>query len=98
MDAGEPQAEYELLRRELEEYSAELAEKPHCIVFSKADLLGPGEQPPSIPAPEGFATFVVSGVARSGLQELAEGLWKAVRSEIEREEGTADSEPNGHRT
>ena len=40
IDAMDYQAEYDQLRREVREYSAELAEKPHCVVFTKLDLLG----------------------------------------------------------
>jgi hypothetical protein len=54
-------------------------------VLSKADLLPPGAQPPRPAAPDAFETYLVSGVARSGLQELAEGLWAAVRRAIEAE-------------
>lgn len=82
-DVEDAQLEYELLRNELAEYSRDLAEKPHCIVVSKADLLPPGEDPPSISAPDSFATYAVSGVARTGLQELAEGLWSVVKTERE---------------
>ncbi len=88
----DPQGEYDLLRRELAEYSRELAGKPHCIVLSKADLLAEGAEPPEL-ASEAFATYRVSGVARTGLQELAEGLWDAVRqviAEEESEDGFAD--------
>ena len=85
VDAEDPQAEYELLRGELEEYSRELAEKPHCIVLSKADLLGPDREPPTLSAPTAFDSYVVSGVARTGLQELAEGLWAAVRRSVTEE-------------
>lgn len=98
VDAEDAQAEYELLRGELEEYSRELAEKPHCIVYSKADLLGPQGKPPALSAPHAFGTFVVSGVARVGLQELAEGLWSAVGRQIAMESdasatGSDDQEP-----
>ncbi len=93
MDVEDPQAEYELLRRELAEYSPELAAKPHCIVVTKADLLAPGQRAPSLSAPDTFASHVVSGVTRAGLAELAEGLWSAVRREIEAE-GTQHEDEN----
>jgi GTP-binding protein len=86
MDCEDHQGEYELLRRELAEYSRELAEKPHCIVLSKADLLAPGAAAPEVAAPDASAVYVASGVTRSGLQELAEGIWAAVRRQIEAEE------------
>jgi GTP-binding protein len=85
VDVKDHQAEYELLRRELLEYSAELAAKPHCILLSKADLLPADASPPAVSATDAFATYLVSGVARTGLQELVEGLWAAVRRAIEAE-------------
>jgi GTP-binding protein len=94
VDVVDHQAEYELLRSELAEHSEELARKPHCIVLSKSDLLEPGTEPSALGAPDSFATYVVSGVSRSGLQDLAEGLWQAVRREIEADEGS-DEEPEG---
>src|SRR3989442_11194799 len=40
-DSLDPQATYELLRREAAAYSPELAAKPHIVVVTKADLLPP---------------------------------------------------------
>ncbi|NUQ19734.1 MAG: GTPase ObgE, partial [Gemmatimonadaceae bacterium] len=53
IDAMDWQAEYDALRAEVTSYSAELAAKPHCVVFTKLDLLG---EPyvPEIEAPEAF--------------------------------------------
>ena len=82
-DVEDAQVEYELLRNELAEYSRELAEKPHCIVVSKMDLLPPEEDPPGISALDSFATYAISGVARTGLENLAEGLWSVVQRERE---------------
>jgi GTP-binding protein len=81
VDAEDPQAEYKLLKRELAEYSRDLSEKPHCIVLSKQDLLSSGEGVPGVASREAFSTYVVSGVARTGLQELAEALWVVVERE-----------------
>lgn len=82
-DAEDPQAEYELLWRELESYSSELAGKPHCVVLAKADLLGPDEAPPEIEAPGAWGRFVISSVTRRGVPELLEGLWGEVRQVVE---------------
>jgi len=90
VDAEDVQAEYRLLRGELEEYSRELAGKPHCIVLSKADLLGPDAEPPTLAAPAAFATYLVSGVARTGLQDLVEGLWAAVDRAVTAERAEQD--------
>ncbi len=84
-DAIEPQKEYELLRRELESYSGELAEKPHCVVFSKADLLPEGWPDPRVHAPDAWGQFVMSSVSRKGLTALLEGLWRESRAAIARD-------------
>ena len=84
IDAMDWQAEYEQLRGEIRQYSEELARKPHCVVFTKMDLLGEDEAPP-IEAPEAFGVFAISGAARTGLEELKLGWWRqvmAVKKEI----------------
>ncbi len=95
IDAEDHRVEYELLRRELAEYSRELAGKPHCVALSKADLLPEGGKPPTLAAPAAFAVYLVSGVARTGLQEFAEGLWSACRTAIEMESEAARDSQNG---
>jgi GTPase len=88
LDAGDVQAEYELLRSELREYSDDLADKPHCVVLTKADMLAKDAAAPRLDAPEAWGQFVISAVARRGLPELLEALWARVRAEIEAD--TAD--------
>ena len=75
IDAMDWQAEYDQLRREVAEYSPDLAAKPHCVVFTKMDLLGEDEAPP-IEAPEAFGVFTVSAAARRGLEALLAGWWE----------------------
>ena len=75
IDAMDWQAEYEQLRGEIRSYSAELAAKPHCVVFTKMDLLGEDEPPP-LEAPDAFGVFAVSGAARTGLDALLGGWWR----------------------
>jgi len=84
-DSPDPQAEYELLRRELESYSSELGEKPHVVVITKTDLLGPGEAPPKIEAPDAWGQYAVSAVSRRGLDQLLEDLWSHVRDRLHEE-------------
>ena len=83
VDAADPAAEYRALRRELAAYSSELAERPHCLVLTKADLLGPGDRPPEVEAPEAWGTFLISAVSRRGIDALLEALWKRSREEAE---------------
>jgi len=79
VDAADPQAEYEGLRRELEAYSPELARTPHCVVLTKTDLLG-DDPPPRVDAPGAFGVFGVSAVARSGVSELLDALWEKCKA------------------
>ena len=74
IDAIDWQAEYDQLRREVEAYSIELAHKPHCVVFTKMDLLGEMEVPP-IEAPDAFAVLAISAAARQGLDALLASWW-----------------------
>jgi GTP-binding protein len=79
MDAMDWQAEYDQLRAELHAYSKELAAKPHCVVFSKCDLMGE-QYVPEINAPEAFAMYSISAAARVGLDELLAGWWSRLLS------------------
>jgi GTP-binding protein len=68
------QEEYNQLRHEILAYSADLAAKPHCVVFTKMDLLG-NEPPPPINAPEAFGIFAISAAGRVGLEPLLAAWW-----------------------
>jgi GTP-binding protein len=90
VDSADPQAEYDLLRRELASHSEALARIPHCLVLTKIDLLAPDQPPPEVHAPDAWGTFAVSAVARQALQPLLEALWartrEVIRAEQEEEE------------
>ena len=74
IDAMDWQAEYDQLRHEIAEYSPDLAAKPHCVVFTKMDLLGEAYAPP-IEAAGAFGLYAVSAPAREGLDELTGAWW-----------------------
>src|SRR5688572_14017432 len=69
IDADDWQQDFDQLRHEISVYSAELATKPYCVVFSKLDLLGEEYVPP-IEAPGAFGTFSISAAARTGPDAL----------------------------
>jgi len=75
VDSLDWQAEYDQLRSEIALFSSALAEKPHCVVFTKMDLLGEMEAPP-IEAPDAFGIFAVSAAGRTGLEELKLAWWR----------------------
>ena len=74
IDADDWQSEYDQLRREVTQYSEELAAKPHCVVFTKMDLLGEEYVPP-IAAPQAFGMFAISAAGRTGLDPLLAAWW-----------------------
>jgi GTP-binding protein len=74
VDAMDWQAEYDQLRAEVAAYSSELTERPHCVVFTKMDLLG-DDPPPPIEAPAAFGVFAISAAARTGLDGLLDAWW-----------------------
>jgi GTP-binding protein len=86
VDSQDPQAEYDRLRRELEEYSSALATRPHCLVITKSDLRPPDEASPVVEAPGAWGHFVVSSVTRSGLYDLMEALWRQAHGTAEPDE------------
>lgn len=96
VDDPEPDAAYRRLRDEIARYSAELARRPHCLVLTKTDVLGPDDPPPRVEAPDAWATFAVSAVARRGLEPLLEALWTRVRGDEApvREEPTPPDGPD----
>lgn len=91
IDAMDWQEEYDQLRREIAAYSEELAAKPHCVVFTKLDLLGEEFVPP-LNAPGAFGFYAISAAARTGLAELLAAWWTQLldmRREAERRERDA---------
>src|SRR5215204_3957013 len=74
IDEMDWQDEYDQLRAEVAAYSPELARKPHCVVFTKMDLLGEDEAPP-IDADEAFGVYAISAAARQGLDPLLDAWW-----------------------
>ena len=80
-DELEPQQTYDQLRSELRNYSAELAEKPFCVVFTKGDLLPPDWPEVGVDAPQAWGQFTISSVARQGLNSVLEALWERARRE-----------------
>ncbi len=77
IDAMDVQAEYDQLRNEIRQYSAELADKPHCVVFTKLDLFGE-QYVPEIVTQGAFSVTSVSGAGRMGLDELKDAWWRKI--------------------
>jgi GTP-binding protein len=74
IDSMDWQAEYDQLRSEIASYSKELSAKPHCVVFSKMDLMGETEPPP-IEAPDALGIFAISAAGRIGVDAMLAAWW-----------------------
>lgn len=81
-DTPEPQATYDLLRREAALYNAELAAKPHVVIVTKIDLLGPDQSLPSIRTGDGAPVIPISAVTGAGIPALLETLWQKLKAPV----------------
>jgi len=91
IDALDWQHEYDQLRAEVAAYSAELAAKPHCVVFTKLDLLGEAYVP-EIEAPGAFTVLSISAANRDGLEPLLAAWWRELLA-LRRESDAPITEP-----
>jgi len=79
-DSPDPQATYDLLRREAALYSPDLAAKPHVVVLTKIDLRTTHDAPRTSLRTEARAPVVeISAVTKQGLPELLELLWRTLK-------------------
>ena len=75
IDTMDWQAEYDQLRNEIRSYSPELADKPHCVVFTKLDLMGE-DYVPEIVTQGAFGMYSISAPGRMGLDALKDAWWR----------------------
>ncbi|PYO93201.1 MAG: GTPase ObgE [Gemmatimonadetes bacterium] len=81
IDSPDPQATYDLLRKEAAAYSKELAAKPHVVVLTKSDLRTTDDaRRTSVRTEAGAPMVEISAVAKQGIPELLELLWKMLKS------------------
>jgi GTP-binding protein len=77
VDSLDWQAEYDQLRSEIRSYSPALAEKPHCVVFTKLDLLGE-DYTPELRTDDAFSVSSISAAGRMGLAPLLDAWWNVL--------------------
>ena len=92
IDAMDWQAEYDQLRAEIFAYSPELAAKPHCVVFTKLDLLGE-HYVPEIVTTGAFGLYSISAAGRIGLDALKDAWWRKLLELKKADELTRVREP-----
>jgi GTP-binding protein len=79
IDSMDWQAEYDQLRAEISAYSEELSRKPHCVVFTKVDIIGE-DMVPELAAPDAFGIYSISAAGRTGLEHLLAAWWSQLLS------------------
>ena len=77
-DAREPWRDYEVLKKEIDEYSVELSERPSIIVANKMDVAVAQENYERFVKETGVSPIRVSCEARTGLDEFRQALRQAV--------------------
>ena len=77
-DNREPWKDYEVLKREIDEYSAELADRPYLVVANKLDTADAKENLPRFVRETGVEPIAVSCESRKGLETFKAELRKLV--------------------
>jgi GTP-binding protein len=70
LDGSDPVANYRMVRRELELYREQLADKPEVIAMSKCELTGSEEIRLRLERELGCAVLAISAVTGQGLAQL----------------------------
>ena len=77
--APRPRAAYDIVRRELEQYSAELARKPEIVVANKVDLPGAEETLDAFRLEFPGDVLAISALAGEGLDGLVRVVFEKLR-------------------
>lgn len=82
-DSNNHKREFEILRKELEEYNPDLLHKHFLIAISKSDLLDNElKEAISKELPDNVPHLFISSVAQQGLTSLKDELWKLLSKEL----------------
>lgn len=79
IDNRKPWEDYEILHKEIEEYSIELAERPYLVVANKLDTEEAKENLPRFIEETGVTPISISCESREGLEEFKAELRKIVQ-------------------
>jgi GTP-binding protein len=84
VDNSEPAKNYDVVRKELLDYSVELAEKPEIIAFNKIDLVPADQRSEAVKKliaklrlPRDENPVLISGATGEGVKEMLEACWDA---------------------
>ena len=83
-DSADIKQDYQVLLNELKEYSPELLDKDRLLAVTKCDMLD-AEMMEQLrkELPKGVDSVLISSVARIGLDELKDRLWKLLHRPVE---------------
>ena len=90
-DGREPWTDYAVLRREIEAYSAELAERPALVVANKMDVAAAGENLARFAAETGVEPIGVSCASGEGLGAFKDALRRLVAPKTKFHHAHADA-------
>lgn len=79
--SGDPVENYEIIRKELRNYSENLAEKPEIVVVNKMDLTDSDGNLNEFREKTGLEVTAISAVAGTGTETLNERIWKILHEE-----------------
>ena len=98
LDGSDPAANWHMIRKELLEFSAELAEKPELVVLNKVALVEPEEREErierfagAIGMRKGERPIAISGATGEGVRAMLEGAWKLAGKTSEPIGGSAET-------
>jgi len=74
--SGDPVENYDIIRKELQNYSEELAAKPEIVVANKMDLVDDTSMLEQLGDKTGLEVIPISAVTGSGITELNDQVWK----------------------
>ncbi|MFP4054676.1 MAG: GTPase ObgE [Phycisphaerae bacterium] len=80
---GDPVADYRAIRKELDEYSPQLADKDEIVVANKLDLTGADEVVQRMAEELGVEVIPISAVTGKGLERLGEIIWSRLHPDEE---------------
>jgi GTPase involved in cell partitioning and DNA repair len=85
VDSADPTKTYRLLRKEIENFSEELSEHPHCVVFTKKDIDICENEVRDSDFPEAWGVFELSSISKVGIKFFLESVWERTQRSVKAE-------------
>ena len=85
VDSADPTETYRLLRKEIKNYSEELSERPHCVVFTKKDISIRENEVRNSDFPEAWGVFGLSSISKVGIKLFLESVWERTQRSVKAE-------------